>query len=56
MTFRLKAASSKTGIASSLEISRIGALTGWEAPDPYSVIDEVFRGRIEAAGISAGRS
>ena len=41
---------------SSMETSRIGALTGWKAPDPHSVIDEVFRGRIEAAGISAGRS
>jgi dTDP-4-dehydrorhamnose reductase len=42
---------------SSLETSRIGALTGWEAPDPYSVIDEVFRGRFDAvrAGASAGR-
>ena len=35
---------------SSLETSRIGALTGWKAPDPYSVIDEVFRERIEAYG------
>ena len=42
---------------SSLETSRIGALTGWKAPDPYSVIDEVFRERIRClrAGSSAGR-
>ena len=42
---------------SSLETSRIGALTGWKAPDPYSVIDEVFRERFDAvrAGSSAGR-
>jgi dTDP-4-dehydrorhamnose reductase len=41
---------------SSLETSRISALTGWEAPDPYSVIDRVFRKRIESAqvGISTG--
>ena len=42
---------------SSLETSRIAALTGWKAPDPYSVIDEVFRERFDAvrAGSSAGR-
>ena len=42
---------------SSLETSRIGALTGWKAPDPYSVIDEVFRERFDAirAGASADR-
>ena len=33
---------------SSLETSRIGALTGWKAPDPYSIIDEVFRERFNA--------
>jgi len=33
---------------SSLETSRIGALTGWKAPEPYSVIDEVFRERFNA--------
>ena len=33
---------------SSLEPSRIGVLTGWKAPDPYSVIDEVFRERFNA--------
>ena len=42
---------------SSLETSRIGALTGWKAPEPYSVIDEVFRERFDAvrAGSPAGR-
>ena len=42
---------------SSLETSRIRALTGWETPDPYSVIDKVFCKRIESAraGISIGR-
>ena len=43
---------------SSLETSRIGALTGWKAPKPYSVIDEVFRERFDAvrAGSPAGRA
>ena len=33
---------------SSLDTSRIGALTGWKTPDPYSVIDKVFHGRFNA--------
>ena len=43
--------------SSSLETSRIGALTGWKAPDPYSVIDQVFRERFNdlRAVSSAGR-
>jgi dTDP-4-dehydrorhamnose reductase len=42
---------------SSLETSRIGALTGWTTPAAYSVIDEVFRERFDAvrAGSPAGR-
>jgi dTDP-4-dehydrorhamnose reductase len=42
---------------SSLETSRLGALTGWKAPDPCSVIDAVFRERLDAirACTSAGR-
>jgi dTDP-4-dehydrorhamnose reductase len=31
---------------SSLDTSRIAALAGWKAPDPHSVIDEVFRYRL----------
>jgi len=39
---------------SSLDTSRIGALTGWTPPEPCAVIDEVFHASIEAA--RAGRS
>jgi len=31
---------------SSLDTSRIDTLAGWKAPDPRSVIDEVFRSRL----------
>lgn len=33
---------------SSMDTSRIAALTGWKAPDPYSVIDQVFRAAINS--------
>jgi dTDP-4-dehydrorhamnose reductase len=39
---------------SSLDASRIDRLAGWKAPDPCSVIDEVFRSRLAIA--AAGRS
>jgi dTDP-4-dehydrorhamnose reductase len=39
---------------STLDTARITALTGWKAPDPFSVIDEVFHDPIRAARAGCG--